>query len=59
MESTVLAGMGMTPGYGNLSPALAPPSHPPAPHSLRELGVVEGGLQDASREHWGHRRTLQ
>lgn len=36
-----------------------PPSHPPAPHSLRELGVVEGGLQDASREHWGHRRTLQ
>lgn len=36
-----------------------PPSHPPAPHSLWELGVVERGLQDAGREHWGHRRTLQ
>lgn len=40
------------------APALAPPCLPPAPHSLWELGVVEGGLQDAGREHWGHRRAL-
>lgn len=33
------------------APALAPPGHAAAPHSLRELGVVEGGLQDASGEH--------
>jgi len=53
------AGMAVTPGSGTPTPALAAPTHAPAPHSLRELGVVEGGLQDAGREHWGHRRALQ
>lgn len=55
----MLAEKVVTPGPVTSIPCPAAlPGHAPAPHSLWELRIVEGGLKDASGEHWGHRRAL-